>query len=976
LTYAGDIKLKEVFIKDHHQDTLIYANGIKTSISSLNQAIKNKPEFGNVSIEDLIFKMKIYKGEKRDNLMTFVNKFKKNNSSSSKSFLLTTETITVDDGTYILIDENIRVPELVHYTDVSLEAESLMVDGSDVYLNVNQLGYEDKRGLTISKIKTCFSLKSNEMNFQELVIQTPYSNISGDINFSYDTGGLSDFVNKVKINALFNEATVSTNDLIPFYKGFGKNKKFKIRNTSIEGTLNNFNVINANIYGLDRSYIKGDFNIQNSVTNSKQFKLNGDFENITTNYYDLVNLMPKVLGTALPKQLNQFGNVMAVGNAEVTINAVDLDMSFFSHLGRVNAFVLLGNLDDIRKSTYNGNVIAENFKLDQLFGRKTLGKATFDIQVDGKGFLLESLNTKIEGDINKFEVNGYTYTNLKALGTIKDQVFDGDLISRDPNARFNFKGIADLSEEVNNYDFVANVDHLDLHRLNIFTHDSIAILNGDVYMDMKGSGIDDAYGTISFVKTLYTNQHAGNYFEDFDITSSFDEKNIRTITINSPDIIDGSVKGIFRFENVYDLFRNSIGSLYSNFEVTEITDNEFMEFNLNIYNKIVDVFFPEIEFAPNTSIKGKVDSNDSEFKLNFKSPSITAFGNYMEDIDIQVDNKNPLFNTYVAIDSINSKYYDASEFSLINVTLKDTLFMHSEFKGGRNNDDTFNLEFYHTIDKENSSVVGLKKSNFTYKGYTWEANRNRDKTKNKIIFDKDFKTIDIQSIILSFKDEEININGITRGKDYKNIKATFTNVDLNKITPRIDSLKFGGEVNGEFTFFQESGLYVPGSTILINDLSINQTALGVLKLDVEGNTDLTEYKVDTKLINDQEKRTMSAIGVVNVSKNKSSVDVDVDLDEFDISEFSALGGIVLSNIRGYVSGKAKITGDYKNPSIDGRVNLNKAGVTFPYLNVDLDFEENSIVSFNKQQFLFEDIKIKDTKYKTRILVLRNRFYKW
>ncbi len=981
LTYAGSIRLKEVFIKDHHEDTLLYASSIRTSIGSMNDVLDNRPELGDVSIKDLTFKMKVYKNETSDNLMTFIRKFDNDNATpSGQRFLLTTEQIFINNGRYSFINENLNNPNVIQYSNILLDAENLMVDGPDVYVNINSLGFDDKRGLKVSKLQTCFSVKPEEMNFQELSIETPDSKVEGDIRFSYEVDGLSDFENKVNITAIFNRAVISTNDLIPFYKEFGKNQQFKIRNTSINGILNDFKVINANIYGLDRTSIKGDIRIQNAVANASKFRLDGNFDNLTTNYYDLINLLPMVLGDALPKQLYQFGSVMAIGNATVTTKAVDVDMDFFSQLGKLNAFVLLENLDDLTKSTYNGNVISSNFNLGQLLGQESIGNSAFDIHVDGSGFTLGSLNTKIEGDINKLEVNGYAYNNMKALGNLKDRVFDGDLSSRDPNARFTFKGVADLSEEINNYDFVANVDHLDLNKLNIFTRDSVSILNGDVYMDMKGTGINDAFGTISFAKTLYTNQNAGYYFEDFDITSSFDDDRVRTVTINSPDIVEGSVKGIFRVENVYDLFRNSLGSLYTNFEATEITDDEFMEFNFSIYNKIVDVFFPEIQFEPKTFIRGRVESNESEFKLTFKSPSITAFGNYFEDIDIQVDNKNPLFNTYVAIDSIDTNFYDASEFSLINVTLKDTLFMRSEFKGGKNNVDNFNLEFYHTINEENNSVIGLRKSDFTYKGYTWYANREKNKDENKVIFDNDFDNIDIQSVILTYQDEEIKINGVTRGENYKNIKATFDQVDLHKITPRIDSLNFEGTVNGELAILQEKGSYFPNSTVKVEGLAINQTALGTLKLDVAGNADLTEYNVNTRLINNEGQRTLSAIGAINVSESNSSIDVDLDFDKFDISEFSALGGVVISNMRGFVSGEAKVSGDYKNPSIDGYLNLNQVGLTFPYLNVDLNFENNSRVLLNKQQFKFDNINIRDTKYNTEGIlkgyIAHRRFSKW
>ncbi len=980
ITYAGNVNLDEVLIKDHHQDTLIYTGTIKTSLLGINEIINGQPSLGKVSIEDLVFKMKIYKEENSDNLMTFVRKFNTGKKPpSEEKFILSTENISILRGTYSFTNENLNTPKAVEYTDIMLNAESLLVDDEDVYINIDALACKDFRGLDISNLQTCLLITPRSMSFQELIIETKDSNIQGQILFSYEEGGLEDFENKVNINADFDKAIVSTNDLIPFYKEFGKDQKLKMQNTSIRGILNDFTVNNANISGLDRSIVKGDIRIKNVLRNASEFELEGDFENLTSNYYDLVNLLPNVLGNSLPRQLYQFGSVRATGNAIVTTKAVDIDMDLFSHLGKINAFVLLENLDDIKNASYNGNVISNNFNIGQLIGQKSVGNSTFDIHVDGSGFTIESLDTKIEGDISKLEFNGYTYTNIAAQGNLKERVFDGTLNSNDPNVKFSFNGVADVSKEIHNYNFIAYVDHIDLKKLNLFTRDSISVFNGDVYMNMKGTGINDAYGTISFEKTLYTNQDRGFYFEDFDITSSFDDKNIRTITINSPDIVEGSVKGIFRFENVYDLFRNSIGSLYTNFEATEITDNEFMEFNFNIYNKIVDVFFPEIEFAPNTIIKGKVESNESEFKLTFKSPSIKAFDNFMQDVDVQIDNKNPLFNTYIAIDSIDSKYYDVSEFSLINVTLKDTLFMHSEFKGGINNQDNFNLEFYHTINEENNSVVGLRKSDFTYKGYTWYANKEKRKDNNKIIFDNDFKNIDIRSILLSYMDEEIMINGITKGKDYKNLKATFKNVDLHKVTPRIDSLDFGGRVEGDLSLLQEKGNYLPTSTVIIKDLQINKTPLGELRFNIAGNADLTEYKINSRLLN-EDKQIFSALGAINVSENNPSIDVDIELDTFNISEFSALGGEVLTDIRGFVSGNAKISGSYKDPSIDGVLKLYKAGIKIPYLNVDLDLEDNSTVVLEKQRFNFIDVGIIDTKYKTEGIlkgyIAHKKFSKW
>lgn len=855
----------------------------------------------------------------------------------------------------------------------------MKVDGDDFYVTTTALSLKDHRGLTISNLNMLFSSTANQMRLENLILETPDSKIEGEILFSYEDGGLDDFENKVDIDAIFRKAIVSTNDLIPFYNEFGKNQKIKLKNTKVIGTLNDFKIININASGLDRSIIQGNIRIKDVLSDSDKFYLEADFDNLSTNYYDLINLLPNILGESLPKELYQFGSVKIKGNSIVTTKDVDLDVEVFSHLGKINAFVLLNGLDNIKNAEYNGNVISNNFNVGQLLNKKALGNAGFDIHVDGKGFTLANLDTKVEGEINKLEFNGYTYTKLNVMGILKDPVFDGKLISNDPNAKFKFNGVVDASKEINNYDFVTSVEHADLKRLNLFGRDSLSVFNGNVMMKMKGTNINNMFGTISFEKTLYKNQNSDYYFEDFTITSSFDDQNVRTITMNSPDIIEGSVKGVFRFENVYDLFRNSIGSLYTNFEASEVTVNEFMEFNFNIYNKIVEVFFPKIEFAPNTFIKGKVESNDSEFKLTFKSPSIKTFDSFMKAVDVQIDNKNPLFNTYIAIGSVYTKQYNISKFSLINVTLNDTLHMRSEFKGGLENEDEFNLAFYHTINEENNSVLGFKKSDFLFKGYKWGINQEKSKAKNQIIFDNNFRQVDINSIKLNHENEEINIDGIAIGKDYKDIKVNFNDVDFNKITPNIDGLVLGGRVVGDLSIFQDNGKYFPSSTIVIKDLSVNNDKLGELKFNVSGNEELTRFSVNSKLVNNKLK-TMSAIGFVNVSETNSNMDIDVNFNSLDISGFSALGEGIFSDLRGEVSGDVNVSGSYKNPSIDGVLSLNKSGLKIPYLNIDLDFDKDARVILKKQQFIFDNINVIDTKYNTEAVlggfIEHQGFSKW
>ena len=108
--------------------------------------------------------------------------------------------------------------------------------------------------------------------------------------------------------------------------------------------------------------------------------------------------------------------------------------------------------------------------------------------------------------------------------------------------------------------------------------------------------------------------------------------------------------------------------------------------------------------SSDAKIKGEIDADDREFKMKFNSERITATGTTMDNIRLSIDNKNPLYNTYVELDSIKTSFYKIRDFSLINVTMKDSLKVRTEFKGGDKGEDLYNLNLYHTIDKNKNNA--------------------------------------------------------------------------------------------------------------------------------------------------------------------------------------------------------------------------------------------------------------------------------
>ncbi len=79
-------------------------------------------------------------------------------------------------------------------------------------------------------------------------------------------------------------------------------------------------------------------------------------------------------------------------------------------------------------------------------------------------------------------------------------------------------------------------------------------------------------------------------------------------------------------------------------------------------------------------------------------------------------------------------------------------------------------------------------------------------------------------------------------------------------------------------------------------------------------------------------------------------------------------------------GNTKIQGTLAKPDINGRLYLEGAGMNIPYLNVDYELSDRTIVDLSNEKFLFRNNSIFDTKYNTKGIlngvVEHNQFSDW
>ncbi|MEL6483508.1 MAG: translocation/assembly module TamB, partial [Bacteroidota bacterium] len=187
--------LKGIYVEDYKSDTLFYIQKLSTSILSLRNIANNRMEFGKVKVDGLFFNLKTYAGERDTNLDIFVDKLDDGSPKdpNTPSFCMASEAITIEDGMFLLSDENLEKVEILNFEDIAIEANDFQILGPEVTLGIEALKLKSKRGLALENLSTDFKYTKQQMRFDSLRIKTEKSFIKGDMLMNYNRADFADF---------------------------------------------------------------------------------------------------------------------------------------------------------------------------------------------------------------------------------------------------------------------------------------------------------------------------------------------------------------------------------------------------------------------------------------------------------------------------------------------------------------------------------------------------------------------------------------------------------------------------------------------------------------------------------------------------------------------------------------------------------------------------------------------------------------
>jgi hypothetical protein len=937
---VGDTSFSDVLIRDHKGDTLIYIGQFEFESYRIGQLINNNIHLGNAKIDGLFLNVKRHNKDKKTNLDLFAEKLKPKTPNGRR---YEASKINVVGAKLSFADNNKAKSIGNTFTDLHGELSDFSLQGDVVSFDINQMSFfVDEQDLQVTNLQTQFSHDALKTSFENLVVSTPNSLFASDVKMTYPKGGMQSFNEKVRIDAVVRETVLGLGDIQKIYPDVSTDGSVVIQYAKFMGTLNDFSV----------SSFKARFE-KSMLSGALSHKANQSFFTITTlstTYDDIARLIPSFND---PKYnfIQRSGTLNVKGNISLSPSTSAIDVVLGSSLGFIDIDVDFTNSKQGGETNYRGKIKSKRVDVGRLLNHDGFGSTAFALQLSGKGF--DRLNTRLWGDLTAFSYGAHPYQNISVDIRAVDKLIRGVVDIADSNANIRMEGSFDSSGELWNISSNTQIDDLNLHVINPLLSTKEMVFSGNIELVSQGTKLNDFIGDISVSDSRVVSNGEVFDFDELTIQSRLN-KDIRFINLRSSDVLNGLIYGRFRFSDLRKMTENAVGGYFSNFKKNKVDGSAFVNFNVNVKEKISRVLSSNIIVDDNTFLRGKLSGNHKDFALQVEVPNIYYSSNSLSDISLTIDNSNPLYNGYIQVQKFENENVQVHNFKMINTSMNDTLYFRAEYDGGSVKN---NLNFYVALPASKETIVGIQPSKIVFQNKQWEVNQERMNA-SKLRFNRDgYK---LEPIVFTNDNSVMHLSIDQQQK--QRIQATFENVFLADILTSKPKLTIEGVANGNIDITRDQSVIGGEANVQIDSLLFNDSFLGDASFNLSSIND-DEYRLQFSTAI-EELSTSEINGLIYTSEGNTNLDLHANFAEFPASILDRLIGNALTDVSGKLHGSVSVSGRLDQPLLNGEMFFDAVQLSVPYLNVGYAFVDQTKLEISPTSFRFLPTTVLDTSKNT------------
>ena len=953
LRWNGKLQFSDFYIEDHHGDTLLYIKEFKTSILDFNKLNESNFNFDDVEASQVYFNLKKYSNEETHSLKILMNKLKKD-STTKKKFLVGSNSIRVVKGDFLYHDLNKEPARMTRINDLTLFGTNLTYEGNHLDLKLKNL-----MGVLISPEELPISLTGDLhyepgfLKIDSLEMESRSNRFKGKVALKGVNKTLRNFFPSGSIELEVNDGALFLGDFLKETPYFMNRPAFDI-SFSLNGPMNALEFSDIDISNSEFLF-NGALGVEHFF-DEKPLTFLADIEEvelfasfITENIPSLKNKQKEYL-----KSLEKF---QFSGTVSSSNNHLDLDLRSSNRWGDFSVVGAVGNGFFETQKEDRGldlSINLKNISLDE-FTNQNQGLRLFsELKLNGTVPISDPMDLKWKAINTHLSSTKILLDDINFEGRFKDNQLRNTLSIESKPIKLKSDILFDFTDELPKYTLVANIKAMDLNSLGLQVDSSKKIFSGVTISNFKGFNWDDLVGELKISSASITNASQTVFLNPISIKKKLSGMETELVISNS-DCISGSAKGVFKMSELQKLFQNALHQVYPFLPQKTTSEGQYLSFKLKIYEKLLDALYPSMSISENIFLKGRLASDFMRSEVTLDAPILRWNDLELQNIHFQLDTKNPLYNSFVSVGDFKHKYYTGKEFNMISTQLKDTLYFRSEFLGEKNIETPFDVNFYHTREKNGVSHIGFKKSILPMGSDTWTINPT-DTSNQKITYSPTNKTVKITELNAVSGRQSIFLSGSHKNADEFKFDIKVRDVLLAHILPENPVFQLEGEATVSGSIERSDSNNKMNLVGEVKDMIINQQDLGDFKISSNGDTKKNIYYADLNLVN-KNQNSLSVVGIWDGLENPK-LNYDLTLNSLDLSFLSPLGKEAINQFNGVVKGFVNIVGPLDDLKHNGSLTLNQGGFRVPYLNVGYTVEQTEVQLYD-QVFAFKNAQMKD-----------------
>jgi translocation and assembly module TamB len=827
------------------------------------------------------------------------------------------------------------------------EATNITWHGEEFAGVLKNLSFHEKNGFAVREAKGNFNLTAGEARVQDFLLHTNKSTLS--INGNANFGSFSNLTNnypRALVDIRFTRSYVSLEELLYFYPSLAEKIPFTIPlktvlkiDATIKGHINDLTIDHLAVQGLTATsldvsgQIKGIPDMRHAV-----FKIK--LEKLFTTKSDLFSVLPDSLR---PKSIEIPDSLELSGDYLGTLRKSTINALIKSNFGRVSGSGKI-NLDTTITGNYDVEIKATDVQTGKLLCQpKAMGKISLVAKIDGTGFKMQDLDSRVDLTVSEFNYGGYVYQNFKLDGTVKKYFFSGKALFNDKNLDFELKGELDYTGDIPSYVLTVDLRNADLKALHLTDRQLKA--RGTLDVKIKTTDFKIINGSIAIRKVGIFNG-MDLYMVDSLLFASIDQKGKTNIKINS-DLIDGSFEGTIHLNSLPEVLRRHFNSYYSLKDTAydKPVDPQQFKFKLEVKKTelLTKIILPQIKSFEPTPITGEFDSEKKILKIHVDIRKIhyenISAGAFVFDV-----NSSPKSLDYSVV--LNKFSYDSAKIPGLKWQGK---VAHDSIRTELLVLDSLQKEKY-----KMAAVFNSFENDFQFRLIPDQVLMNYEKwtvpDDNYLRFGG--KGLRAHDFSISKENEKIQIE--TKGDSI--VSLGFRALDLKNIFNIISGKNavVEGRLEGDFNLYPHKNNAF-NSRIRILDLQIFQKPWGEIELTADR---VSDDRFNVTLTAQGESANIKVRGYYVTTEPVSSINVSAEVLKLDASLIEPFTLGQARKMSGQIVGSINITGSVKKPVLHGELTFKDTYFISSYVNSAFSLK-NETLTFDGTGLVLNNFKILD-----------------